>query len=285
MTEEEQKKLDVEAEEAAAEQEAESSDAETGDKSEGSEVEESAVEEAVEEPDEAEAAEAAAEAAEKPQPKKARKAKAKTGSAAVSSVQALADKDYQLDKDVFGIEPNKGILHEVVRAESAAERQGAASTKKRGQVRGGGVKPWRQKGTGRARAGSSRMPHWTGGGVAFGPSPRSYKFKVNRKVRSKALKMALSARAREGELKVVESLSFKEPRTAEAAAALEKLEVSYPLLVLLDESDTNAELSFRNLPQVGVAMTGELSVTEILWARTLVVSRPALENLNNLGGK
>jgi large subunit ribosomal protein L4 len=284
MTEEEKKEMDKEAEEAAGEQEAEAAETETEDKAEGSGAEESADEGAGEEPAAAEEAAAADESAEKPKPKKARKTKAKAGSAAIS-VKALAEKDYKLDPDVFGTEPSTGLLHEVVRAEAAAERQGSASTKTRAQVRGGGVKPWRQKGTGRARAGSNRMPHWTGGGVVFGPSPRSYRFKVNRKVRGKALRMALSARAREGELKVVESLAFKEPRTADAAAALEELEVSYPLLVLLDASDKNAELSFRNLPEVGVSMTGELSVTDILWARTLLVTRPALENLNKLGGK
>ncbi|GBE57446.1 50S ribosomal protein L4 [bacterium BMS3Abin01] len=198
-------------------------------------------------------------------------------------VKALAGKDYKLNPDVFEVEFKVGVVHEVVRAEQAADRKGTASTKTRGQVRGGGVKPWRQKGTGRARAGSSRMPHWTGGGVAFGPSPRDYSFKVNRKVRRKAVKMVLSERAREGALKVVESLAFDEPKTAAANAALEKLDVSYPLLVLTDESDANAELSFRNLPEVGVRQVDGLAVTEVMGARTLLVSRPALEQLNKLG--
>jgi len=209
--------------------------------------------------------------------------KEKATAADAAGVKALADKDFKLNPEVFGVELKVGVVHEVVRAEQAADRKGTASTKKRGQVRGGGVKPWRQKGTGRARAGSSRMPHWTGGGVAFGPSPRDYSFKVNRKVRRKALKMALSTRAREGGLKVVESLAFDEPKTAAADAALRELDVSYPLLVLTDESDENAELSFRNLPEVGVRKASSLAVTEIMGARTVLVSRPALEQLNKLG--
>ncbi len=200
-----------------------------------------------------------------------------------AGIKALADKDFKLSPDVFEVEPSTGVLHEVVRAEQAAMRKGTAASKTRGMVRGGGVKPWRQKGTGRARAGSSRMPHWTGGGVAFGPSPRDYSFKVNRKVRSKALKMALSARAGEGGLKVVESLAFAEPKTAQAEAALESLDVDYPLLVLLGEDDDNAELSFRNLLEVEVRDAKSLGVTEIMAARTLLVSKQALEQLNGLG--
>lgn len=200
-----------------------------------------------------------------------------------AKVKPLAGKDYNLSPQVFEVEPKIGLLHEVVRAEQAELRSGSAATKTRSDVRGGGVKPWRQKGTGRARAGSSRMPHWTGGGVAFGPHPRDYSFKVNRKVRGKALKMALSARARDGGLTVVDNLVFEQPRTREAAEVLEGLDVSYPLLVLLSEADTNAELSFRNLPEVGVTNPGSLGVTDILGARTLLITRPALEQLNKMG--
>ena len=133
-----------------------------------------------------------AKAAPKKKAKSKKKAVAKA-TVSVPAVKALSDKEVKLSPEVFAIEPRIGVLHEAARAELAARRGGNASTKKRGEVSGGGVKPWRQKGTGRARAGSSRMPHWTGGGVAFGPKPRDYSFKVNRKVRAKALKMALSA--------------------------------------------------------------------------------------------
>jgi len=201
----------------------------------------------------------------------------------VPAVKALAAADVKFSPDVFKVEPKVGVLHEVVRSEMAARRSGSASTKTRAEVRGGGVKPWRQKGTGRARAGSSRMPHWTGGGVTFGPSPRDYSFKVNRKVRSKALKMALSARVNEGSLTVVDKLDFEEPKTAAAAAVLDSLDVAYPLLVLLTEADENAALSFRNLPRVDVCATGDLDVSDIMAARTLVVTSQALDELNRLG--
>lgn len=202
---------------------------------------------------------------------------------AVPEVKTLTGKEAALNPDVFDVEPKVGVLHEVVRAEFASSRRGTASTKTRGEVRGGGAKPWRQKGTGRARAGSTRMPHWTGGGVAFGPTPRSYSFKVNRKVRSKALKMALSARAREGGLKIVDSLAFDRPQTAAAAAVLDSLDVAYPLLVLLTGEDVNAALSFRNLPRVGVCDAGDLKISDIMGARTLLATRQVIDQLNKLG--
>lgn len=219
-------------------------------------------------------------AAAKPKKKAAAKVPVK-----VPAVKAVAIKDANLNPDVFEIQPKIGVLHEVVRAEMAASRQGNASTKRRGEVSGGGIKPWRQKGTGRARAGSSRMPHWTGGGVTFGPKPRDYSFKVNRKVRAKALKMALSARVREGNFKVVDGLDFEEPKTQAAAAVLEKLEVGYPLLVLIDDIDTNAIMAFRNLPRVSIEPAINVDVTDILGARTVLATSAVVEQLNSkLGG-
>jgi large subunit ribosomal protein L4 len=257
-----------------------------------------AVEKAAEEPAaEAEAKPApkkkAAKAEAKPAKKAAPKKKAKTKKQAapkaevkVPAVKAIDVKSAELNPDVFEVEPKVGVLHDVVRAEMAAQRRGTASTKRRGEVRGGGVKPWRQKGTGRARAGSSRMPHWTGGGVTFGPKPRDYKFKVNRKVRSKAMKMALSARVREGGLRVVDNLTFEEPKTQAAVAVLAELDVTYPLLVLIGEEDMNAALAFRNLPQVGVTVTSELDVTDIMGARTVLTTKGVVQQLNDrLGGR
>jgi len=222
----------------------------------------------------------------KPAPKKRAKAKKKVAPKAavnVPAVKALGEKEAKLSPKVFAVEPKVGVIHEAVRSEMAAMRSGTASTKKRGEVRGGGVKPWRQKGTGRARAGSSRMPHWTGGGIAFGPKPRDYSFKVNRKVRAKALKMALSARAGEGSITVVDSLPFEEPKTAAAAAVLENLKVNYPLLVLLDEGDYNAAMSFRNLPQVTVCDAAELGVSDVMATRSVLLTSRVLERLNSLG--
>ncbi len=222
----------------------------------------------------------------KPAPKKKAKSKKKAAAAAavkVPEVKALGVKEAKLSPEVFAIEPKIGVLHEAARSELAARRAGTASTKKRGEVRGGGVKPWRQKGTGRARAGSSRMPHWTGGGIAFGPKPRDYSFKVNRKVRAKALKMALSARASEGSIKVVDGMPFDEPKTAAAAAVLKNLDVKYPLLVLVDDNDANAAMSFRNLPSVSVCNAAELGVADVLSARTVLLTRQVLEQLNAMG--
>jgi large subunit ribosomal protein L4 len=242
---------------------------------------------------EAEVEEAKPEAKEKATAKPARKKTAKKAKSKkkkkvaaevkVPEVKTVAAKDMKLNPDVFEVEARVGVIHEVVRAEMAARRKGSASTKTRSEVRGGGAKPWRQKGTGRARAGSSRMPHWTGGGVTFGPTPRDFSFKVNRKMRSKAMKMALSVRAGEGNFKVVESLDFEEPKSAAAAALLVDLDVTYPLLVLLDEADVNAALSFRNLPRVDVIDTTDLAVSDIIGARTVLVTRQALEHLNGIG--
>jgi large subunit ribosomal protein L4 len=202
----------------------------------------------------------------------------------VPKVEVLDEEQAGLNPDVFEVTPKVGLIHQVVRAEFASMRQGTAASKNRAEVRGGGKKPWRQKGTGRARAGSTRMPHWTGGGVVFGPTPRDYSFKINRKVRRQALRMALSTRAREGGFKVVESLSFKEPKTAAAAAVLESLQVAYPLLVLLTEADENAALSFRNIPRVEVTDTDDLLVSEIMAARTILATKEAVERLNRIGG-
>ena len=222
----------------------------------------------------------------KPAPRKKARAKKKAQAKAavkVPEVKALAGKEARLSPEVFAVEPRMGVLHEAVRAEMAARRSGTASTKKRSEVSGGGAKPWRQKGTGRARAGSNRMPHWTGGGIAFGPKPRDYSFKVNRKVRAKALKMALSARASEGSIKVVDGLPFDEPKSAAAAAVLASLDVNYPLLVLVGEDEGNAALSFRNLQQVTVLGAGELGVADVMANRTVLMTRQVLEQLNSLG--
>src|SRR4029077_2276293 len=148
------------------------------------------------------------------------------------------------------------LLHESVRAEQAARRRGTAATKTRAMVRGGGAKPWRQKGTGRARAGSSRSPIWTGGGTVFGPKPRSYTFKVNRKEQRAALRSALSLHAQRGSIAVLANGAFDGPKTAVAAGLLEDWETptgkSHPVLVVLIPEESDAALSFRNLARVSV---------------------------------
>ena len=185
----------------------------------------------------------------------------------------------KLDERAFGARFHGALVHESVRAEQAARRQGTAATKSRGMVSGGGAKPWRQKGTGRARAGSSRSPLWSGGGVAFGPQPRSYTFKVNRKERRAALRSALSLHASRGSIAVLDVASFAEPRTRDALDLLENWEQPRPTLVILDVEERAAALSFRNLERVSVLACESVGVTDILGAASLVVSESALEAL------
>src|SRR5687768_8060756 len=160
-------------------------------------------------------------------------------------------KKVKLDADVFGAPFNGPLVHEVVMAELAARRQGTHATRTRGMVRGGGAKPWRQKGTGRARAGSSRSPIWTGGGVVFGPHPRHYTVKVNRKARRAALRSALSVHAERGSLVVLDAAAFDTPSTKQAKGLLEG-RLGGSVLVVLGDDDFAAAKSFRNLVGVGV---------------------------------
>jgi large subunit ribosomal protein L4 len=188
-------------------------------------------------------------------------------------------KKVKLDATAFGARFKKALVHESVRAEQAARRRGTAATKTRAMVSGGGAKPWRQKGTGRARAGSSRSPVWTGGGVAFGPHPRSYTFKVNRKERRAALRSALSLHAERGSIAVLDSSAFTAPRTRQAADLLAGWGQPQPTLLVLSAEESAAALSFRNLARVAVATPENVGVTELLGAASLVVSEPALAAL------
>jgi large subunit ribosomal protein L4 len=187
-----------------------------------------------------------------------------------------------LDAGAFEARFNMPLVHETVRAELNARRRGTASTKTRGQVSGGGAKPWRQKGTGRARAGSSRSPVWTGGGVVFGPSPRSYTFKVNRKARRAALRSALSVHAGRDSLAVFDASAFDTPSTKQAAGLLSDWERSAAnrlTLVLLTEAEAKAGLSFRNLTKVAVMPVGDAGVADVIGAASLLVSEAALPEL------
>jgi large subunit ribosomal protein L4 len=184
-----------------------------------------------------------------------------------------------LDAEAFEAEFNMPVVHEAVRAELAARRRGTASTKTRGQVSGGGAKPWRQKGTGRARAGSSRSPVWTGGGTVFGPTPRGYTFKVNRKARKAALRSALSLHAERESLAVFDAADFDGPKTSRAVELLGKWAAAAPTLVLLDESEEFAGKSFRNLARVSVMPVQEAGVADIVGAASLLVSQAALPAL------
>ncbi|HEX2703677.1 MAG TPA: 50S ribosomal protein L4 [Solirubrobacteraceae bacterium] len=184
-----------------------------------------------------------------------------------------------MDADAFGARFNGPLVHESVRAEFAARRRGSASTKTRGLVRGGGAKPWRQKGTGRARAGSSRSPVWTGGGTVFGPHPRSYTFKVNRKERRAAFRSALSLHADRGSLAVLDVAKFTEPSTRAAAGLLDAWGQPRATLVVVTPEQRGAALSFRNIDRVSVLEPSSVGIADIVGAASLLCSDAALAEL------
>ena len=186
----------------------------------------------------------------------------------------------KLAADVFALPRNDALVHQVVTAELAARRQGTHSTKTRGLVAGGRAKPWRQKGTGRSRQGTTRAPQWAGGGVVFGPHPRSYTGKINKKARAKALSIALSAHAADGTLVVADAGAFDEPQTKKAAALVAEHSLATPLVVVTGADETALELSFRNLHRTHVVPVGTLEVAEVVWARSLVVTKAALAALD-----
>ena len=194
----------------------------------------------------------------------------------VRSVDGSTTGSVELPDGVFGITPNVAVMHQVVTAQLAGARAGTQSTKTRAEVRGGGAKPWKQKGTGRARQGSSRSPQWTGGGVALGPKPRSYKQRTPKKMVQLALRSALSDRAAEGRIVVVEGWSFSAPRTREAKAALSALNVDGRALVVLGRDDEVAYKSFRNLPEVHVLLASELNAYDVLCSDWVVFTSATL---------
>ena len=179
--------------------------------------------------------------------------------------------------DVFSGTVNDAVLFEQVLAQLASRRRGTASTKTRGEVRGGGKKPWKQKGTGRARAGSIRSPIWRGGGTTFGPRPRSYAYRLPRKTRYVALRSALSQKARDGEVRVIDKLEFAVPKTKDMRALLERIGVAGSVLIVVPENDRNVELSARNLPNVQAMPVAGLNVYDILRHKNLLVVQGALD--------
>ena len=187
--------------------------------------------------------------------------------------------DVTLDEAAFTAKFNGPLVHETVRAELNALRQGTAATKTRGLVSGGGAKPWRQKGTGRARAGSSRSPIWKGGGTVFGPSPRHYTVKVNRKARRAALRSALSVHADRGSIAVFDAGAFEAPSTKQAARLLEDWGQPLATLVLLDAAEANAGLSVRNMWRVIAMPVEDAGVADVIGAASLLISEAALKQL------
>ena len=190
--------------------------------------------------------------------------------------------DITLNEEIFGIEPNESVVYDAIIMQRASLRQGTHAVKNRSAVRGGGRKPWRQKGTGRARQGSIRSPQWRGGGVVFGPTPRSYGYKLPQKVRRLALKSVYSAKVAEDKFVAVESLSFAAPKTAEFANVLSALNVDSKVLVILEEGNEFAALSARNLPNVKVATATTASVLDIVNSDKLLVTKEAISTIEEV---
>ena len=186
--------------------------------------------------------------------------------------------------ELFGIEPNTAVMHQVVTAQLAAKRSGTHSTKTRAEVRGGGAKPWRQKGTGRARQGTIRAPQFTGGGHAFAKQPRTYDQKVNRKAAKAALRSALASHAGAGTLAIVAASSFEEPSTKAARGLVEGAGLATPLVVVAQPDEQALIRSFRNLERVAIVSPGELEVAAVVWARSLLVTENALPTLTARAG-
>ncbi len=187
-----------------------------------------------------------------------------------------------LPDEIFGGEVNLPLMHQVVTAQLAEARSGTASTKKRSEVRGGGKKPWRQKGTGRARHGSSRSPIWVGGGVVFGPKPRSYAVKVNKKMKVAALRSALADKATNGGIWILDG--FTETRTKAAATALKTAGIGGRILIVLDpddEASVTIDRAFRNLDGAGFSLTGSLGTYDVLVADAVIFTSSSLERLTN----
>lgn len=184
--------------------------------------------------------------------------------------------EIELNDNVFGIEPNKAVMFDFIKMQLANKRQGTSSTKTRTEVRGGGKKPWRQKGTGRARAGSSRNPVWRGGGIAFGPKPRDYSYKLPQKVRRLALKSALSSKVQDNKIVVVDDFSFDQPKTKVMVQALEALKVGKKTLLVTADGNVNVVKSARNIEGVKPMRADFINVYDILKYDTLLMTRDAV---------
>ncbi|GIN87807.1 50S ribosomal protein L4 [Heyndrickxia sporothermodurans] len=192
--------------------------------------------------------------------------------------------DIELNDSVFGIEPNNSVMFDAIVMQRASLRQGTSKVKNRSEVRGGGRKPWRQKGTGRARQGSIRSPQWRGGGTVFGPVPRSYSYKLPKKVRRLAIKSALSNKVLEEKILVLESLSFAAPKTKEFAAVLKNLSVGKKALVVTDGSDVNVALSARNIPGITVVEANGVNVLDVVSHDQLIITKAAVEKVEEVLG-
>ena len=200
----------------------------------------------------------------------------------VYNMQGKKVSDVELSEAVFGIEPNENVVHSALVNYLANQRQGTQSTKTRAEVRGGGRKPWRQKGTGRARQGSIRAPQWIKGGIALGPKPRSYKYTVNKKEKRLAIKSCLSSKVLEKELVVVDSLPLKEIKTKEMVKALDNLKVEGKTLILLPEKNETVQKSARNIEGVKTTLVNTINVYDLLKYKNLVITLDTVKKLEEV---
>ncbi len=200
----------------------------------------------------------------------------------VYNMQGKKVSDVELNEAVFGIEPNEAIVHSVLVNYLANQRQGTQNTKTRAEVRGGGRKPWRQKGTGRARQGSIRAPQWIKGGIALGPKPRSYKYTVNKKERRLAIKSILSSKVLENNLVVVDKMDVKEIKTKTMVAALDSLKVTGKTLIMLPEKNENVQKSARNIEGVKTTLINTINVYDLLKYNKLVVTLDTVKKLEEV---
>lgn len=190
--------------------------------------------------------------------------------------------EVELTKKVSDCKVSESAIHQTVKAYLASQRAGSASTKTRSETRGGGTKPWRQKGTGRARAGSIRSPLWVGGGVTFGPKPRDYSFSVPKKIRKLALKSALKVKADQKSLLVLDKFELKEPKTKKAVEILKKLEAEEKTMVVLDKKDDVVEKSVQNISFISTILVNELNSYYVLWCDKLIFTKASLEALTEV---
>ena len=200
----------------------------------------------------------------------------------VLNINGEAASKIELNENIWGITPNDAVLYDALRLAKNNQRQGTADTKTRSEVSGGGKKPWRQKGTGRARQGSTRAPHWPGGGIVFGPHPRSYAIKMNRKERRLALKSALAYKALESNLIVVDSFNIETSKTKDAKATLANFKTGKKVLIVVDELNDNLILSTRNLNNVLLLTVNEINTYDVVLADTMIITENALKQLEEV---
>lgn len=190
--------------------------------------------------------------------------------------------EIELNEDIFGVKVNEHVVYEVVKNQLANKRQGTQSAKTRAEVRGGGRKPWKQKGTGRARAGSIRAPHFTGGGVTFAPKPRDYSYKVPKKVRRLALKSVLTSKVLENEIIVIDQINFDSPKTKDMANFLTKINANKKALIVMDEKNMNVIKSAKNIPNIQTALVNTINVYDILKYDSFIITKEAVRKVEEV---